>query len=101
LLETSNQDQQMPRMRGQFDSATEGPRKRKVFDRAIVMPLQIHMKNIQLAKMEETDWIKHWINFTKWEMEEGSWKEETEFLEKAGIQHILGAPQVLDTGRWK
>jgi hypothetical protein len=32
------------------------------------------MQNIWLAKMEEEDWRKHWLNFTEWEMEEGSWK---------------------------
>jgi hypothetical protein len=59
------------------------------------------MKNIRLAKMEEIDWRKHLINFTEWEMEEGSWKAEIEFLEKEGIWHILGASQVADMGRWK
>jgi len=34
-------------------------------------------------------------------MLEGSWKVETEFLEKVGIRHILGAPQVADMGQWK
>jgi len=43
------------------------------------------MQNIRLTKMEETDWRKHWINFTKWAMEEGSWKAENEFLEKESI----------------
>jgi hypothetical protein len=53
------------------------------------------------VKMEEKYWSKNWINFTEWEMEEGSWKAKIEFLEKIGIQHILGAPQVADMGRWK
>jgi hypothetical protein len=34
-------------------------------------------------------------------MHEGSWKEETKFLEKERIRHILGAPQNIDMGRWK
>jgi len=34
-------------------------------------------------------------------MEEGSWKVKIEFLEKEGIQHILGTPKVVDMGRWK
>jgi hypothetical protein len=34
-------------------------------------------------------------------MEAGVWKEETNFLEKVGIRHFLGAPQVVDFGGWK
>jgi hypothetical protein len=60
------------------------------------------MQNIQLSNMEEENWSKNWINFIEWEMQEGSWKEETKFLEKKKcIQHILGTPQVADMGRWK
>jgi len=69
-------------MRGQVDSTTKGSRTRKFFDRATTLPLQILMQNIWLSNMEEDDWRKKWINFIEWEMQEGSWKEETEFLEK-------------------
>jgi hypothetical protein len=69
-------------MRGQVDSTTKDSRSRKIFDRATAMPFQIQMKNIWLAKMEEIDWGKNWINFIDWAMEEGSWKVETKFLEK-------------------
>jgi len=34
-------------------------------------------------------------------MHEGSWKEETKFLEKSGIRQILGDPQIVDMGWWK
>lgn len=34
-------------------------------------------------------------------MEEGSWKEETEILEKEGIWHMLGTLQVDEMGQWK
>jgi hypothetical protein len=34
-------------------------------------------------------------------MEEGCWKAETQFLEREGIRHLLGAPQIIDLGHWK
>jgi hypothetical protein len=51
--------------------------------------------------MEEIDWSRHWKNFTAWGKEAGEWKEETNFLEHAGIHHILGAPQVIEFNGWK
>jgi hypothetical protein len=43
------------------------------------------MENIHNTRIEETDWSRHWQNVTAWGMEYGTWKEETNFLEKVGI----------------
>jgi hypothetical protein len=91
----------MLRMRGQVSDTVEEPRSRHKFDRMTATPLQIQMQNIQQSWLEEMDWSKQWKNFTKWGMEDGHWKTETKFLENAGIKHLLGAPQVVDFGRWK
>jgi hypothetical protein len=56
------------------------------------------MQNIRQLRIEKVDWSKHWKKFTEWEMHEGSWKEETKFLEKSGIRQILGDPQIVDMG---
>jgi hypothetical protein len=90
----------MSRMRGQVGSSTEGSRARQVFDRATATPLQIHAK---YSAIKDGGRIleKALDKLHRREMQEGSWKEETEFLKKKEFDISLVPPQVADMGRWK
>jgi hypothetical protein len=59
----SQSDQQefiaMPRMRGQVVDSLVEPRKKDMFDRVIAIELEVYMKNIHGANMEEIYWLIH------------------------------------------
>jgi hypothetical protein len=40
-------------------------------------------------------------NFSSWGKETWEWKEKPNFLEHAGIRHILGSPKVVEFNGWK
>jgi hypothetical protein len=101
LSKITDQDSKIPRMRGQVANTLEGARPRKVFDRVTATPATNPDAEYLIVEVRRSRLEKTLENFTEWAMENGSWKPETKFLEKEGIRHILGAPQVSDMGQWK